>query len=115
MKGGAQTAIAIGVGYMLGRRRKMRLATMLALGAATGGAAADPKFSEGGVGRDYLMRHGVPERSLIAETQGRDTSESAKRVAVKVSTWKMRMREFCTPSGLTLHFPPPWGGLQREA
>jgi uncharacterized SAM-binding protein YcdF (DUF218 family) len=48
----------------------------------TGGAAADPKFSEGGVGKDYLMRHGVPERSLIAETQGRDTSESAKRVAV---------------------------------
>ncbi len=48
----------------------------------TGGAAADPHFSEGGVGRDYLMHHGVPERSLIAETQGRDTSESAERVAV---------------------------------
>jgi uncharacterized SAM-binding protein YcdF (DUF218 family) len=48
----------------------------------TGGAAADPTFSEGGVGRDYLMRHGVPERSLIAETQGHDTSESAERVGV---------------------------------
>jgi uncharacterized SAM-binding protein YcdF (DUF218 family) len=48
----------------------------------TGGAAADPSFSEGGVGRDYLVRHGVPERSVIAETQGRDTSESAVRVAV---------------------------------
>ena len=48
----------------------------------TGGAASDPKFSEGGVGKDYLMRHGVPERSLIAETQGRDTSESATRVGV---------------------------------
>lgn len=48
----------------------------------TGGAAADPKFSEGGVGRDYLMKHGVPERSLIAETQGNDTAESAVRVAV---------------------------------
>lgn len=48
----------------------------------TGGAASDPKFSEGGVGQDYLMHHGVPERSLIAETQGRDTSESAERVAV---------------------------------
>jgi uncharacterized SAM-binding protein YcdF (DUF218 family) len=48
----------------------------------TGGAAADPTFSEGGVGRDYLMRHGVPERSLIAETQGHDTSESAVRVGV---------------------------------
>ena len=39
MKGGVQTALALGVGYILGRRRKMRLATMLALGAATGGAA----------------------------------------------------------------------------
>ena len=39
MKGGAQTALALGVGYILGRRRKMRLATMLAVGAATGGAA----------------------------------------------------------------------------
>ena len=48
----------------------------------TGGAADDPHYSEGGVGRDYLMHHGVPERSLIAETQGRDTSESAERVAV---------------------------------
>src|SRR5258708_2911034 len=48
----------------------------------TGGAASDPTFSEGGVGRDYLMHHGVPERSLIAETQGRDTAESAMRVAV---------------------------------
>jgi len=48
----------------------------------TGGAASDPVFSEGGVGKDYLMRHGVPERSIIAETQGSDTSQSAVRVAV---------------------------------
>jgi uncharacterized SAM-binding protein YcdF (DUF218 family) len=48
----------------------------------TGGAAADPIFSEGGVGRDYMMRHGVLERSLIAETQGNDTAESALRVGV---------------------------------
>jgi len=39
MKCSAQTALALGVGYILGRRRKMRLATMLAVGAATGGAA----------------------------------------------------------------------------
>lgn len=37
MKGSAQVALAVGVGYVLGRRRKMRIATMLALGAATGG------------------------------------------------------------------------------
>lgn len=48
----------------------------------TGGAGADVQFSEGGVGRDYLIRRGVPERKLIAEMQGRDTAESAVRVAV---------------------------------
>jgi uncharacterized SAM-binding protein YcdF (DUF218 family) len=69
------------------RARLDRALDLFQRGAATviittGGAAADPSFSEGGVGRDYLMRHGIPERSLIAETQGRDTSQSATRVAV---------------------------------
>jgi uncharacterized SAM-binding protein YcdF (DUF218 family) len=48
----------------------------------TGGAASDPRFSEGGVGRDYLERRGIPERNLIAETQGADTAQSAVRIAV---------------------------------
>jgi uncharacterized SAM-binding protein YcdF (DUF218 family) len=47
----------------------------------TGGAGQDPDFSEGGVGRDYLLRRGVPEQALIAETQGSDTAQSAARVA----------------------------------
>jgi uncharacterized SAM-binding protein YcdF (DUF218 family) len=47
----------------------------------TGGAGQDPDFSEGGVGRDYLLRRGVPEDALIAETQGSDTAKSAARVA----------------------------------
>jgi uncharacterized SAM-binding protein YcdF (DUF218 family) len=47
----------------------------------TGGPAADPKFSEGGVGHDYLMRKGVPGAALIAETQASDTAKSAERVA----------------------------------
>lgn len=47
----------------------------------TGGAALDPDFSEGGVGRDYLLRRGIPEQALIAETQGSDTAQSAGRVA----------------------------------
>ncbi|MBV9573909.1 MAG: YdcF family protein [Acidobacteriales bacterium] len=46
----------------------------------TGGAAADPTFSEGGVGHDYLMHRGISEPDLIAETQGSDTAQSAKRV-----------------------------------
>ncbi|MGA9528896.1 MAG: YdcF family protein [Terriglobales bacterium] len=46
----------------------------------TGGAGLDPEFSEGGVGRDYLLRRGIPEKALIAETQGSDTAQSAERV-----------------------------------
>lgn len=56
----------------------------------TGGAAADPNFSEGGVGRDYLMSRGVPEPALIAETQASDTAESAERVAVIMRANHMR-------------------------
>ena len=52
----------------------------------TGGAAQDPSFSEGGVGRDYLMRRGIPEPNLIAETQGTDTAHSAERVGVIMRT-----------------------------
>ena len=48
----------------------------------TGGAAADPSFSEGGVGHDYLMHRGIGDSKLIAETQAGDTAQSAKRVAV---------------------------------
>jgi uncharacterized SAM-binding protein YcdF (DUF218 family) len=47
----------------------------------TGGSAQDPDFSEGGVGRSYLLRRGVPEQALIEETQGSDTAQSAARVA----------------------------------
>jgi uncharacterized SAM-binding protein YcdF (DUF218 family) len=46
----------------------------------TGGAGLDPVYSEGGVGRDYLTRHGVPDVNLIGETQSVDTAESAERV-----------------------------------
>ena len=48
----------------------------------TGGAAADPSFSEGGVGHDYLMHRGIPDSDLIAETQGSDTAQSAQRIGV---------------------------------
>ena len=56
----------------------------------TGGAGADPTFSEGGVGHDYLMRRGIPESKLIAETQGSDTAQSAERVAVIMRANQMR-------------------------
>lgn len=46
----------------------------------TGGAADVPRYSEGGVGRDYLIAKGVPDQDVIAETQSSDTNESAERV-----------------------------------
>jgi uncharacterized SAM-binding protein YcdF (DUF218 family) len=52
----------------------------------TGGAAADPSFSEGGVGHDYLMHRGIPDSNLIAETQGSDTAQSAQRIGVIMRT-----------------------------
>jgi uncharacterized SAM-binding protein YcdF (DUF218 family) len=52
----------------------------------TGGAAADPSFSEGGVGHDYLMHRGIPDANLIAETQGSDTAQSAQRIGVIMRT-----------------------------
>ena len=54
---------------------------MASIVITTGGAGQDPNFSEGGVGRDYLLKRGIPEQDLIAETQGSDTAQSAARVA----------------------------------
>jgi len=56
----------------------------------TGGSGSDPSFSEGGVGHDYLVRRGIPESSVIAETQATDTAESAKRLAVIMRENHMR-------------------------
>jgi uncharacterized SAM-binding protein YcdF (DUF218 family) len=46
-----------------------------------GGDPAD-LHSEGGVGHDYLLAHGVPERAIIAETESDNTEQSAQRLAV---------------------------------
>ena len=34
------------------------------------------------MGREYLMSRGVPEVAIIAETESRNTEESARRIAV---------------------------------
>jgi len=52
----------------------------------TGGAGLDPVFSEGGVGREYLTKHGIPDVNLIGETQSGDTAESATRVSTIMFT-----------------------------
>ena len=45
------------------------------------GGGGGPRDSEGGVGHDYLLAHGVPENQIIAETHSTNTEESAARVA----------------------------------
>jgi uncharacterized SAM-binding protein YcdF (DUF218 family) len=85
----------------------------------TGGFGADPKFSEGGVGRDYLSRRGVPDASLIAETESADTAESADRVAaiLRANGWHtvvavsdayhlFRVKQFLTRQGVTTYASP---------
>lgn len=46
-----------------------------------GGPGGDA-YTEGSVGRAYLESRGVPEQDIIAETESRNTEESARRVAV---------------------------------
>jgi len=56
----------------------------------TGGAGLDPVYSEGGVGRDYLTKNGVPDVSVIGETQGSDTAQSSDRVGAIMHKNHMR-------------------------
>lgn len=85
----------------------------------TGGFGADPKFSEGGVGHDYLSRRGIPDASLIAETQSADTAESAARVAaiLQANRWRtvvavsdayhlFRVKQFLARKGIVAYGSP---------
>jgi uncharacterized SAM-binding protein YcdF (DUF218 family) len=42
----------------------------------TGGAGGDPVFTEGEVGRDYLVRQGVPSEAILVEAEGESTMHS---------------------------------------
>ncbi len=46
-----------------------------------GGNGGD-QYTEGEVGRGYLEGQGVPEGAIIAETESRNTEDSARRIAV---------------------------------
>lgn len=83
-----------------------------------GGDGGD-RFSEGGVGRDYLMGEGVPESALIAETHSYSTSQSARRLAVIAranglhrlivvsdATHLFRIHAICTADGLDVLTSP---------
>jgi uncharacterized SAM-binding protein YcdF (DUF218 family) len=47
----------------------------------TGGAGGDPVFTEGQVGRDYLVRRGVPSEAILLEDEGESTMHSIAAAA----------------------------------
>ena len=84
-----------------------------------GGYEADANHSEGGVGQDYLMAHGVPEAAIIAETESNNTEESAQRLAVIAranglksivvvsdGTHLFRIHDICERDGVTVYTSP---------
>ena len=86
MKGGTQAALALGIGYVLGRRRKLRTASLMAAGAATGGLG-----SLGGAAlRSGLKRLGSsevlgdlgPQLGDLTETLRGDLVEAGKAAAI---------------------------------
>jgi uncharacterized SAM-binding protein YcdF (DUF218 family) len=93
-----------------------------------GGNGGD-EHSEGAVGRDYLMGMGVPDSAIIAETESRSTSESARRIAVIAranglrrlvivsdGTHMFRIHAICSADGLNvLTSPRPRGAAETAA
>src|SRR5581483_11550211 len=100
-----------------------------------GGGDPTDRHSEGGVGHDYLLAHGVPEQSIIAETQSDNTEESAKRLAVIAranglrsivvvsdGTHLFRIHAICERDGLRVYTSPrpvgrpiPWDQRAERA
>jgi len=95
-----------------------------------GGNGGD-QYNEGAVGREYLMGMGVPEEAIIAETESRNTEESARRIAVIAranglrrlvivsdGTHLFRIHEICADDGLNVLTSPrphhPVEGGSRE-
>jgi vancomycin permeability regulator SanA len=83
-----------------------------------GGNGGD-QYNEGAVGREYLVGQGVPEKAIIAETQSRNTGESARRIAVIAranglqrlvivsdGTHLFRIHAICAAQGLTVLTSP---------
>lgn len=93
----------------------------------TGGAGEDPQFSEGGVGHDYLVKRGIPESAVIAETQGANTAQSAERVAtimkangmhnlvaVSDAYHEYRIKQLLEGQGVTVFAAPRPGSLPHS-
>ena len=83
-----------------------------------GGNGGD-QYNEGAVGREYLEGMGVPESDIIAETESRNTEESARRIAVIAranglrrlvivsdGTHLFRIHEICAADGMDVLTSP---------
>ncbi len=83
------------------------------------GGQGDALHSEGSVGRDYLVAHGVPESQIIAETRSNNTEASASQlaviarenhlsrvIAVSDATHLFRIRALCQHYGLHVFTSP---------
>jgi uncharacterized SAM-binding protein YcdF (DUF218 family) len=83
-----------------------------------GGNGGDA-YTEGAVGREYLVGMGIPEPAIIAETESRNTEESARRIAVIAranglhrlvivsdGTHLFRIHEICAAEGMDVLTSP---------
>lgn len=86
MKGGTQAALVLGVGYVLGRRHKLRTATLLAAAAATGGlgglGGAAPRRGMKTLGSTEALGGLSPQLAGIAETVRGDRVDAGKAAAI---------------------------------
>lgn len=92
-----------------------------------GGPGGD-QYTEGSVGREYLMGKGVPESAIIAETESRNTEESARRIAVIAranhlgrlvvvsdDTHMFRIHAICSAEGLDVLTSPRPRPVAKDA
>src|SRR5690349_16853903 len=90
MKGGTQAALALGVGYVLGRRRKMRMATVMAAAAATGGlgglGGAALRRGMKMAGSTEVLSKFAPQLGELADTVRSDLMDAGKAAATAAVT-----------------------------
>jgi uncharacterized SAM-binding protein YcdF (DUF218 family) len=85
----------------------------------TGGSGGDPHFTEGGVGRDYLVQRGVAGEKIVAETRSETTYQNVRAVAWLLAPRRAksllavsdgfhlyRIKLMCTSVGLTVFASP---------
>jgi hypothetical protein len=87
MKGGMQAALALGVGYVLGRRRKMRLITVVAAATATGGLGGLAlKRGVKMAGSSEALGKFAPQLGELAGTMRNELMDAGKAAATAAVT-----------------------------